>query len=426
MRRLSLVPILALTLLAVAGGRASAAPGLAYGLQDDAWVAYGPGTLAERTATLHALGTGIVRMTVRWDAVEPNPDSFDWEHTDVVLNGLHDAGQEIVVTLYGTPGWANGGRAANVPPAAGADFAEFASAVATRYPFVHRWTVWNEPNQRRWLTPASPTLYVSRLLNPAYAAIHDASPESLVAGGVTAPRGGTGGTSPVSFIRGMGRVGARLDAYAHNPYALAPGETPWSGGCTHCETITMATIGRLVNETRKAFGPVRLWLTELGYQSNPPDRLLGVPPETQATYVAAAAYLAWATPRVDMLIQYLYRDEPGLDRWQSGLETVTGVVKPAMAAVTAPLAQVSRHGLTVVLWGQVRSGSGASEYVLQRRSGAAWLGVGGSRPTTADGIVRRTVRAAAARPTGSRRREPSPVTRSSSADRTPRRPAFLP
>ena len=39
----------------------------------------------------------------------------------------------------------------------------------------------------------------------------------------------------------------------------------------------MATLGRLVTETRKAFKrPVRLWLTELGYQSNPPDRLLGV------------------------------------------------------------------------------------------------------------------------------------------------------
>ena len=159
-----------------------------------------------------------------------------------------------MVTLYGTPGWANGGRAANVRPTSGADFAAFASEVATRYPFVRRWTIWNEPNQRRWLSPASPTVYVSRLLNPAYAAIHDASPQSLVAGGVTAPRAGTGGVSPVRFIRAMGRAGARLDAYAHHPYALSPSETPWGGGCAHCETITMATIGRLVSETRKAFG----------------------------------------------------------------------------------------------------------------------------------------------------------------------------
>ena len=83
----------------------------------------------------------------------------------------------------------------------------------------------------------------------------------------------------------------------------------------------MATLDRLVTETQKAFKrPVRLWLTELGYQSNPPDRLLGVAPAVQASYIAAAAYKAWATPRVDLLIQYLYRDEPTTDRWQSGLD----------------------------------------------------------------------------------------------------------
>ena len=85
----------------------------------------------------------------------------------------------------------------------------------------------------------------------------------------------------------------------------------------------MATLDRLVTETLKAFKrPVRLWLTELGYQSNPPDRLLGVAPALQASYIAAAAYKAWATPRVDLLIQYLYRDEPTADRWQSGLDIV--------------------------------------------------------------------------------------------------------
>ncbi len=68
-------------------------------------------------------------------------------------------------------------RGPNVAPLRGADFARFAGAAAERYPFVHRWTIWNEPNQRRWLSTASPTQYVTRLLNPAYAAIHGASPD---------------------------------------------------------------------------------------------------------------------------------------------------------------------------------------------------------------------------------------------------------
>ena len=271
--------------------------------------------------------------------------TFDWDSTDAVLEQLDAAGIDAVVTLYGTPEWANGGKGPNVAPIRGADFAAFAGAAAERYPFVHRWTIWNEPNQRRWLSTASPAQYVTRLLNPAYAAIHAASPSSKVAGGVTAPRGGAGGLSPVAFIRGMGSSGARLDAYAHHPYALTPKETPWSGGCDHCETITMATLDRLVTETQKAFKrPVRLWLTELGYQSNPPDRLLGVAPALQASYIAAAAYKAWATPRVDLLIQYLYRDEPTTDRWQSGLVSVGGATKLALGGFEAPLAQVEPQG----------------------------------------------------------------------------------
>lgn len=394
MRRLVVTFIAAVVLAAAAASTAATAPKLSYGLQDDAWIQFGPGTIESRMETLHSLGVRIVRVTVHWDEVEPEQGTFDWTTPDTVLGSLQQSGIEAVVTLYGTPGWANGVRAPNVAPTRGSDFAAFAGAMAERYPSVHKWTIWNEPNQRRWLSTASPVQYVTRLLNPAYAAIHDASPSSRVAGGVTAPRGGTGGTSPVSFIRGMGRAGARLDAYAHHPYALSPSETPSSGGCAQCQTITMSTIDKLVTETRKAFGrPVRLWLTELGYQSNPPDKLAGVPWQTQATYVAAAAYRAWLTPRVDLLIQYLYRDEPGTDRWQSGLETRAGVAKLAMGAFAEPLVQVARRGTATTVWGAIRPDSGARAYRLQRLIEGSWVTVGGVQRTKTDGTLRRVVRA---------------------------------
>lgn len=389
-----LVVLLAASAL-VTAAPAGAAPDLAYGLQDDAWISYGPGTVDERVATLQRLGIRLVRVTLHWDRIEPARGRLDWARPDLVLPALDSAGIGLVVTLYGTPAWANGGAGRNVPPRRAADFARFARAVALRYPFVRRFVIWNEPNQRRWLSPSSPALYVVRLLNPAYVAIHAASADALVAGGATAPRGGPGGLSPVRFIRAMAAAGARLDAYAHHPYPLARGETPWSGGCGHCETITLATIGRLLAETRSAFKrPVRIWLTELGYQSNPPDRLLGVPPPVQASYIAGAAYRAWSTPRVDVLIQYLFRDEPGLDRWQSGVQTVAGVAKPALGALALPLAQMSRSGLATILWGEVRPGYGRRAYVLQRWNGG-WQRVGGAFRTTPNGVLRRVVRAGA-------------------------------
>ena len=307
----------------VAAGLAVAAPALAspyvrYGIQDDAWLEFGPGTLETRLDRLDATGVDLVRVTLDWSAIERTRGKPDWARSDALLRGLHDRGIEPVVTLYGTPRWANGGRTPNWAPTSAATWSSFVRRTAQRYPFVRRWLVWNEPNQQRWLRPTSPQTYVTKLLNPAYAAIHGVRSSALVGGGVTAPRGSTGGVSPVRWIAGMRAAGARLDAYAHNPYALQPGETPWSGGCDHCETITMATLERLLTSVSRAWGAKRIWLTEYGYQTNPPDRLLGVSKATQARYLAEAALRAYAAPRVDMLVQYLIQDEPDVARWQSG------------------------------------------------------------------------------------------------------------
>jgi hypothetical protein len=373
---------------------ASAAPGLRVGIQDDAWLQFGPGTLEERVGRLDAMGADLVRVTLEWRTIEPARGTFDWERADALLEALRGAGLTPLVSIWGTPGWANGGRGPNVPPRSAANFATFARAAAERYPWVRHWIVWNEPNQRRWLSPPSPIVYVTRLLNPAATAIKGVIPRASIAGGATAPRGGPGGTSPVDFIRGMGRAGARLDAYAHHPHPLSPAETPTTGGCAHCATISLSTLDRLIKETRSAFGNrVRIWLTELGFQTNPPDRILGVGWGTQARYLAEAQHVAYRAAGVDMMIQYLVRDEPATDRWQSGLETVSGRAKPALAAFSLPLVQVSRRGLTTTVWGQIRPGNGARPYVLQRLVGATWKAVGSGARTTGRGYVTRTVRA---------------------------------
>jgi hypothetical protein len=92
-----------------------------------------------------------------------------------------------------------------------------------------------------------------------------------------------------------------------------------------------------------------------------------------------------------MLIHYLYRDEPELGRWQSGLETVDGRAKPSLAATMLPLTQVSRRSGRVTLWGQVRPGDGRQRYVLQQRVGSRWVAIGGTRLTNGAGYLVRTV-----------------------------------
>ncbi|HEX7626142.1 MAG TPA: hypothetical protein VF379_03730, partial [Gaiellaceae bacterium] len=248
----------------------------------------------------------------------------------------------------------------------------------------------NEPNQVRWLRPTTPAVYVTRLLNPAYAAIHAAIGGAKVAGGGTAPRGSTDGVSPVAWLTGMHTAHAKLDAYAHNPYPLDPKrETPLTGGCARCTTITMATISRLVTLVARYFPSARIWLTEYGYQSNPPDRLLGVSPALQARYIGEGAYAAYRTPRVDLLIHFLYRDEPDVSRFQSGLVTLGDVPRPAFAAFQLPLAQIKRSGARVSLWGQLRAPSAGTSARVERKAGAAWRLVASVR-ASAGGYVRWT------------------------------------
>jgi hypothetical protein len=273
----------------------------------------------------------------------------------------------------GTPSWANGDRSSNWAPRSASTFSAFATAAAIHYPWVRRWLIWNEPNQVRWLRPTTPAVYTSRLLNPAYAAIHAQLPGAQVAGGGTAPRASSGGVSPVAWLTGMRRAHAHLDAYAHNPYPLNPKrESPLSGGCTRCATITMATISKLVGLVSRNFGRARIWLTEYGYQTNPPDRLLGVSFAQQARYESQGAYAAYRTPRVDVLIHFLYRDEPNLSRFQSGLVTLAEKSKPSFAAFELPLAQTARHGTRVALWGQLRAPDIGATARIERKVRGTW------------------------------------------------------
>lgn len=328
MRKLALIAACACA-LGVAG-TADASPYVRYGIQDDAWLQYGAGTIDDRAATLSALGVDVVRYTLRWDEIETARGRYDWSRTDTVLDALRRAGLAPVVTIWGTPRFANGGRAPNWAPGSPSEIARFSRAAALRYPFVRLWTIWNEPNQRRWLRPTSAATYTRLLLNPAYTALHAARRGALVGGGVTAPRGSAGGISPVDFIHGMRAAHARLDAYAHHPYPLRRQETPWSGGCGHCETITMATLGRLQFEVRKAFGAKRIWLTEYGYQTN--DPIFGVAWDKQALFLRQAYAIAKKNPQVDMLLWFLLRDEVRPQGWQSGLLTAAGKKKPSFAA----------------------------------------------------------------------------------------------
>jgi hypothetical protein len=396
------LPVLCVVAACLAATPAHASDGIKYGIQDDAWLEFGPGTLNARLDSLKRLGVPLVRFTVRWDVVakkrpknasSPRDGAYDWRRPDRVLRGLRRHGLTPVVTLLGTPSWANGGRGPNYAPPHPRDFRAFARAAASRYPWVRYWLIWNEPNHPLWLKPTRASIYVEHLLNPGYEGIHSVLRHALVAGGITAPRGGLGGVAPVTWLRGMARAHAHLDAYAHNPYPLRPGETPSAHGCRFCPTITMATLPKLLILVRRYFGPKPVWLTEYGYQTNPPDGFLGVSPRQQATLLSLAAMRAWRLARVTMLIQYLYRDEPQLSRFQTGLVYIDDKPKPSLNGFRLPFAEMRRSGFQTVVWGQIRDGkSGRKQYEIQILRKNKWRSIAGVRQTNGNGVFLRTIR----------------------------------
>ena len=92
-------------LLAVAACAAAscapASPDIHYGIQDDAWLQYGPGTLNQRLATFKRLGVPLVRFTLHWNQIatrrpkhpaSPRDHAYDWRQSDRVLRGLRRFG----------------------------------------------------------------------------------------------------------------------------------------------------------------------------------------------------------------------------------------------------------------------------------------------------------------------------------------------
>jgi hypothetical protein len=297
-------------------------------------------------------------------------------------------------------------------------FAQFARAAALRYASaVDRWIIWNEPNLPLWLqpqntckgkrcTPYAPHLY-RRLVRAAYPAIKTVDPTSTVLFGALAPNGENSTkqnarTRPLAFIRSMGCVKVTLkrdrsgpcagfkpltaDGLAYHPHAttLAPNEQQ--------SVLDNASIGdvprleRTLDATQRTGGLKKagggrfpLYFTEWGYQTRPPDRTRGVSLAQQSRYLQQGAYLAYRDPRVRLLTQYEWRDEPvrrstGGDPyagWQSGLRFVNDKAKPASKTFANPFFIDQRPGSrTARLWGQVRPGVTHQVTVQRRKAGA--------------------------------------------------------
>jgi len=300
----------------------------------------------------------VIRTIVDWTKVAPQrpaqaTDPFDpayqFGDVDELVRNAQQRGIEVLITLWGTPGWANGGQKPQAMPSNIADFQNFARAIASRYsgrypgyPFVRFYTIWNESNLATFLVPqfnaagkiVSPANY-AKLARAGISGIKAGNRKALVAIGETSSNGRdkkrpglTDTVAPATFMKGVAAAlrGVRFDAYAHHPYPFPVNQKPTQ--LVRYPNVTLRSMPRFEKDLDAAFRRknIPIWITEYGSETRPGEPK-GVTEAQQAAYIPQAIALAKADKRVQMFVWFVMEDSNG-SLWQSGIYRLNGVAKP--------------------------------------------------------------------------------------------------
>jgi hypothetical protein len=359
-----------------------------------------------------------------------------WNAFDEAISGARARGMQVMVLLGGrAPDWASSGGSGIRRPNA-SEFGRFVRAVGSRYApggagatpaytdpigvlpgaqaaqaagSVSMWAVWNEPNLSSWLTPQ----YRSRSVPAApriYRSLYRAAHEALSATGHGADtilfgdlapfaRGGTYPRKirPLRFLREFacldkryrpfrGRAAKRRgcagfdplpgSGLAYHPYTLAGGPRVRQPHPDDAAIAELSRVNRALSriDARRRFATRRpgLYLTEFGFQTNPPDRLFS-PIKKVPGFMGESEWLAYRNSRVATYSQYPLTDDEGLGGFQAGLRFRSGRKKPGVyRAFQLPLFVRLLSSSRVQLFGGVRNGASGDEAIVEVRSGGRW------------------------------------------------------
>jgi hypothetical protein len=310
-------------------------PGLVVGVDSNAGLTNKPPSPDSTFAAIHKdLGAQVVRVTLRWDQVEPVKGEQNWSGMDGIVANLRAAGIEPSMVVVGSPSWANGVPASKpnhylYVPARGAplnawleNYSAFLAAAVKRYDrFVRRWQIWNGPNvAANWRPRPDPAAY-----GPVYlrlrSTIMSREPTAEVA------VGGLGeltlahppDLSGIAFLRALIRARIPLGDVAIQP--IATNDNPPDvhvAGQNNFDDIDK--VHKLLSGNGV---PASLWVTGWGWSSKT------VGPQRQAQYVDRAfTLLENRYPFVRFAAYSTDRDTPpGL---LQGL--LNGILRPKPAA----------------------------------------------------------------------------------------------
>ncbi|MFT4048393.1 MAG: hypothetical protein QM648_00985 [Solirubrobacterales bacterium] len=380
-----------------------------------------------------ALGADVAKIAVTWrsyapdsgSAIKPGGDLTDpasypagvWDILDDAVSGAQSRNLKVWLMITApAPRWAvsqeEGGKyIGNYLPSAD-DYSDFVKAVGRRYPSVHIFSFWNEPNLKRFLEPqtksgiAVAAQHYRDLYRAGYSAIRSAghTGDTLLFGELVGRRSNkfdTNTTPPVAFLReffcldtkGKALKGSTAKKHgcssfkkltasgiAYHPYRLSGG--PLDADKVSKDNAPINYLKRIENVLDQAYKAKRIsksklpiYNSEFGFQSDPPDEDAGTPISRIPAYLNYSEYLSWLDPRVSTYSQYEIVDDGDLAGFQTGLRFVDGTLKSGVYAAyqTPMVVMTTKSNNRVSVWGGVRKKASSSVTIeVQYKNGSSW------------------------------------------------------
>ncbi len=413
----------------LAPAAASASSGQLSVFQDDAELTRGEGAApSDVIKQFDNLGVDILRTNVIYGRIyrtpgdrkkpadfktdDPTSGHYDWSATDNVVNLARARGIKIQLTITGPmpvfgsdrPSRCKGSGSCTYKPNT-KEFSRFVKAAVLRYRGkVSYYSIWNEPNLgKTWLQPryarakgvgrydyAAAKYRQLYLTGQKVIAKYDRARRNRVLFGEVPSI-----ASPLPFIRATLCLDSRGRPFrgrrARAQGCRRPRRVPTLGFAVHPynqgalfgprqryrskTSLTIAHMPRLHRLLNGAYKRKRIssrarnvYVTEFGFQSDPPDKGFGVPSlANQARYINEADRLFYGDRRVKWVSQYEFTDVRDPSQFNTGLRLFSGELKPSYGAYRMPIVVTRRSVFSVEVYGQVRPG-GSSRVAIQSRA----------------------------------------------------------
>jgi hypothetical protein len=364
-------------------------------------------------------GATYARIDVSWKAIapltlpspsslfvptDPNSSYYRWSSLDATVSSAIAHGIKPILDIVATPSWAyhiQPGKWAGGQPNVGA-LGNFATALATRYDnIVKAYSVWNEPNFNRNLSPQSPTWYRS-MVNAVADSVHAVDPSALALAGELAPFKHAKTKSdpnnvipPLTWMQQMLCVSAtkpyhltcpagsaHIDVWTHHPYSdTGPyGHAKAAGGVELGDLPKMNTLLQTawnlgaMTSTDSHAQSFPFWVTEIGWSSKPQNKH-GVPIVLETRWVGESFYQLWKSGAT-LGTWFLLQDEPTTTPFQSGLylnsASLSGAKKKSLLApFHMPFVAYLKSGGKVQVWGRDAT-SNTQPVEIDMKVGGKW------------------------------------------------------